>query len=303
MSKKPQDFYLMQEEHHKGVLKNKEGVLHSETWLKKDTVDYWRHKRMRDALLPIIHYYPKSFWLTVGDGRYGTDANYLLDKGLKVHASDIQEDLLKIASKKKFIKEYSKQNAESLTFSDNEFDFVYCKESYHHFPRPAVALYEMLRVARIGIIVQEPKDKFYFENLMQHISYFFLKFLRIILKKNNSTHSFEFSGNYVYSLSPREIQKFALGLHYKCIAYKTQQDYYEKGVEFEKAEKTSKLFKKVKFRINFLELLYKLNMKSGGILTGIILKEVPEENLIEKLRKDGFKVEILPSNPYLNSEK
>jgi ubiquinone/menaquinone biosynthesis C-methylase UbiE len=60
----------------------------------------------------------------VGDGRYGTDANYLLEHGLEVHASDIQDDLLKIGNERKFIKDFSKQNAESLSFLDNKFDFV-----------------------------------------------------------------------------------------------------------------------------------------------------------------------------------
>ena len=50
----------------------------AETWKQFDTIDAWRHKRMYDNLLPLIKNYPFSKWLTIGDGRYGTDANYLL---------------------------------------------------------------------------------------------------------------------------------------------------------------------------------------------------------------------------------
>lgn len=161
-----------QEDHHKKVIKSEKEKKKSETWFEKDTVDYWRHKRMRDSLLPLISFYPNSSWLTIGDGRYGTDANYLLSKGVDAHASDIQEELLKIGNEKGFIKKFSKQNAEALNFSDNEFDFVYCKESYHHFPRPAIAVYEMLRVAKKVIVLQEPKDPIFYENFLQILFYY-----------------------------------------------------------------------------------------------------------------------------------
>ncbi len=49
-----------------------------------------------------------------------------------------------------FIGEYSAQNAESLSFASNSFDYVFCKDAMHHCPRPVIALYEMLRVARGG---------------------------------------------------------------------------------------------------------------------------------------------------------
>jgi ubiquinone/menaquinone biosynthesis C-methylase UbiE len=289
----------MQNDHMKKFLCDEDQKTKSETWFKKNTVDHWRHKRMRDSLLPIISCYPGTYWLTVGDGRYGTDANYLIEKGLKVHASDIQDELLRIAHERNFIKEYSKQNAESLNFADTEFDFVYCKESYHHFPRPSVALYEMLRVSKIGVILQEPKDKLYFDNILRHLSHYLIKLVKIILRKNTSLHSFEVSGNYIYTISPREIQKFALGLHYRFVAYKVQQDHYKEGVEYEIADKRSKLFKKVKLRIRLLEILYKFNIISGGIITCVILKESPGERVIDKLRKSGFKCEVLPSNPQI----
>ena len=294
-------FYNKQKNHHKKVIEDKEQKKKSESWFKKNTVDYWRHKRMRDSILPLINFYPNSSWLTVGDGRYGTDANYLLGKGLDVHASDIQIELLKIGNKRGFIENFSEQNAEKLKFSDNEFDFVYCKESYHHFPRPAIATYEMLRVAKKGIILQEPVDNLFFEKFSQSLMHYVKEFTKLALRKKQEKHAFEEAGNYVYTLSSRELQKYALGINCRFIAYKIQQDCYVKGVEFEKASSKSKLFKKIRRTINFYEFLYRLGLVTSGIITGIILKTVPSDKLIKSLKNRGYKVEILPSNPNISN--
>ena len=297
--KRVNKLYKMQENHHKEVLANFEAKIKSETWFKKDTVDYWRHKRMRDSLLPIISHFTKTKWLTVGDGRYGTDANYLLGKGLETHASDIQDKLLKIGNQKGFIEDFSKQNAEKLSFLDNEFDFTYCKESYHHFPRPAIALYEMLRVSKFGVILQEPKDNLFFETSLQGLLHYVKEVAKFILGRKKTAHPFEESGNYVYTLSPRELQKYALGINCRFIAYKIQQDCYIKGVEFEKMNKKSKLFKKIKRSIGFFELLYRIGLVTSGIMTGVIMKDIPDDKLVESLKKNGYRIEVLPKNPYV----
>ena len=88
---------------------------HAKTWFEKDTIDAWRHKRMYRLLDPLLIAYPKAIWLTVGDGRYGKDAHYIRDKGLKVLASDISDVLLKEGKEIGYIDDYSKQNAEDLT--------------------------------------------------------------------------------------------------------------------------------------------------------------------------------------------
>ena len=201
--------YEMQKGYQESILDDKKSKKKSETWFLKDTVDYWRHERIRDSILPLIDYFPKSSWLTIGDGRYGTDANYLLGKGLNVCATDIQDRLLKISNKRGFIGGYSKQNAESLSFRDNQFDFVYCKESYHHFPRPAIAVYEMLRVSRIGIVLQEPKDNLLYDSVLQIIFNKLVKIKYRIMGLKKKDNNFEESGNYVYKLSRRELEKYA----------------------------------------------------------------------------------------------
>ena len=130
----------------------------AKTWFETDTVDAWRHQRMYKLLDPIIDADKNAKWLTVGDGRYGKDGNYIQQKGCDVLVTDISSNLLKEAKDIGYISKYKQENAESLSFQDDEFDYVFCKQAYHHFSRTMLALYEMLRVARKGVILIEPND-------------------------------------------------------------------------------------------------------------------------------------------------
>ena len=93
------------------------------TWLEQtSTLDRWRHDRIYDCLKPLIEFNTEASWLTVGDGRYGTDANALFRRGAtNVISTDISDKLLKIGNEKGFIKDYSAQNAENLTFENDKF--------------------------------------------------------------------------------------------------------------------------------------------------------------------------------------
>lgn len=53
---------------------------------------------------------------------------------------------------------WSFQDAEHLTFADNEFDFCIVHSGLHHCHSPHRALLEMYRVARVGLLVFEPRD-------------------------------------------------------------------------------------------------------------------------------------------------
>ena len=78
------------------------------TWLNQtNSMDRWRHDRMYKLMGPLIKYNKNFSWLTVGDGRYGTDANALLKLGDKnVMCTDISDKLLKIGSERGFINQY-----------------------------------------------------------------------------------------------------------------------------------------------------------------------------------------------------
>jgi ubiquinone/menaquinone biosynthesis C-methylase UbiE len=142
------------------IISSPEGKELGASWMRDDTLDYWRHERLRKFVIPIIRFESDACWLTVGDGRYGSDGHYLKSCGAKrVHCSDYSDALLEIGKELGYIKEFSAQNAEALSFGDEEFDYVFCKDALHHFPRPYIALNEMFRVSRRGVILIEPRDR------------------------------------------------------------------------------------------------------------------------------------------------
>jgi len=271
----------------------------AKTWFDKDTIDAWRHKRMYLLLNPLLIAYPRATWLTVGDGRYGKDANYIRSKGIKVLASDISDDLLKEGKEIGYIDDYSKQNAENLTFPDEEFDFVFCKEAYHHFPRPMTALYEMLRVAKKAVIMIEPVDRFIFSTFYEVLFHNIKNLLKIILHKKIIKHNFEEIGNYIYTISNREIEKVALGMNLSTVAFKGINDLYIEGVEYQKALPNNKLFKKIKRKIFIDDTLSMLKLRKHSLSSFIIFKTPPNIKIKSNMKSQGYKIIDLPENPYL----
>jgi len=268
------------------------------TWLKQsNTLDRWRHERMYALVNPLINNDITGSWLTVGDGRFGTDAHALKKNGAQnVHCSDISDTLLKIGSDEGFIDAYSSENAEGLSFSDDSFDFVYCKEAFHHFPRPYIALNEMYRVAKNAVILTEPRDHYIDRGLLH-------PFFNIRSKLFASKHGFEPVGNYIYSLSEHEMEKFLLGFHRNIIAFKGLNDAYMDGVEFVNLNsphlRDKILIKTIKAKIFLRDILEKTGLRKSNLLTVILFKMEPSKTLLENLTSLGWKVKILPKNPYL----
>ena len=273
----------------------------AKTWFETDTVDAWRHQRMYKLLDPIIDTDKDAKWLTVGDGRYGKDGNYIQQKGCDVLVTDISSNLLKEAKDIGYISKYKQENAESLSFQDDEFDYVFCKESYHHFPRPILALYEMLRVARKGVVLIEPNDMFINERLSEVFFRSFKNIIKILLRRKEFRNFFEAEGNYVYSISRREIEKVALGLNYRTVAFKGINDAYLEGVEYEKLAEKGPLQKKIKLKINYFNTLNKLKLMDYLILGAIIFKREPSKELFQQLVNGGYEITHLSENPYISS--
>lgn len=284
---------------------------HAKTWLKEDTVDAWRLKRMYTLVDPLFACYPNSTWLTVGDARYGKDAHYIQQKGLRVLPTDISDHLLKEAAQIGYISNYKKENAECLSFPNNEFDFVFCKESFHHFPRPMIALYEMLRVSRKGVVLLEPCDS---NQNIPSISELFkikiingLKLVAPLKSKSDDNNNFreeqgnyEVVGNYVYTISKREIIKVALGLNFDMIAFKGFNDHYIENIEYENVSDNTESFKIIKDRIDKQDILCKKGLASYSLLVTIIFKESPTEKCKKQLIENNYEVIKLSKNPYIN---
>jgi ubiquinone/menaquinone biosynthesis C-methylase UbiE len=277
------------------------------TWLEKNkTINRWRHDRMYKLLKPLINFDINLNWLTVGDGRYGTDANALLSLGVKdVMCTDISDKLLRIGNENGFINQYSAENAENMSFENESFDFVLCKEAYHHFPRPHIALHEMFRVSKVGVILIEPCDAKISTPFFDILFPFIKKIRRKILNReyDDSGHAFEPVGNYVFSISERELEKIQLGMHRRFIAFNNMNDYYESGYEFIKLDSKNsfdnKKIKKTKFVIKARDILVKYGLATPGIIFSILFKSEPDPALLGMLKKEGWNVRILPKNPYL----
>ena len=88
--------YELHENHFQAYKAGGERSSRAKTWMNFDTVDFWRHQRMYDSVLPILKVDSKSKWLTVGDGRYGRDAHILKRMGPNISdlATDISDSLL-----------------------------------------------------------------------------------------------------------------------------------------------------------------------------------------------------------------
>ncbi len=254
---------------------------------------------MWKSILPLLDAFPEAKWLTVGDGRYGSDARFIKDRGLDVVASDISSCLLEEGKKKGLIDKYSRENAERLSFADDEFDFCLCKEAYHHFPRPMVALHEMLRVSTRGIVLIEPNDQFIFSGFR---ALFFRKLkdtLRRPLGRQLPEHRFEETGNYVYGISKREMEKVAAGMSYNTVAFKGLNDYYQNGLEYEPARNDNPIYNQVRFKTRLKDLLCTLGVNRPNLLVAIILKDEPSPVLSAGLKRDRFDIVIIPQNPHI----
>ena len=272
-----------------------------QSWLRDDTLDAWRHARIRAPLKIFVDEDPSGTWLTIGDGRYGTDAHHLLALGAKsVHCTDISDTLLKIGHDHGFIQAFSAENAEALSFADNAFDYVYCKESFHHFPRPYRSLGEMFRVARKAVILTEPRDR-----VVDRARWSLLpRLLKWLLRKDQRQHHFEPVGNYIYSVSEREIEKFLLGMHHTQVAFLGCNDAYLPGVEFSALTSSSpadrKLRSRIQGKIRTLDTLTRLGLIETTLLTAALFKAAPAPGLAEAMAGQGWTLKQLPRNPYIS---
>jgi len=256
------------------------------------TVGAWRQERVMSLIRPLTQ--EGQSWLTLGDGNWGSEANWIIQNGGDAHASDYSTPLLEKAARMGRIKEYSRQNAESLTFSDEAFDFVLIKEALHHFPRPWLALYEALRVSKNGVVLFEPNGQE--PSTISNI-------LRLIRRRPYTDYyHFEKVGNFHYAPNPRELDKFLLGMHLRRSASIYYNDYWL-GAEADAAPvfggnpRQSKLSKTVQKTIRNRNRLGNLGVVPHSKLGYILFKQFHEADG-NALRKLGWTINELPKNPY-----
>jgi len=270
-------------------------------WFDNGSVDVWRHLRMLEGLDPFLQAYKGSSWLTVGDGHFGTSAIYITRHGSTALPTDIDTTLLEVAKAEHLIHDFRNENAEHLRFDDEAFDFSFCKEAFHHFPQPYLALYEMLRCSRNAVLFSEPKDFLPLplpRRLIQLVKHLLKRLLgRKVV--HSDTGNYEPIGNYVFTISRREFQKIAIAMNLPMVAFKEFNDTYYEGVEHEKVADNGKLFRKIR-RENFIvEVLSRLGLSQRNRIFAIIFKKEPTDAVAAALAEKGFSVIRLPVNPYV----
>jgi hypothetical protein len=167
----------------------------------------------------------------------------------------------------------------------------------------------MLRVSRKGIVLIEPCDMYIFSTSRQIIFRWIVEklspivFFRKILG-DVKRHTYEDSGNYVYKISRREIEKVALGLNLRYVAFKNfnlsaeTNDANGKSNPEERTGPNSHGYNRMRKKIRIFEILAKLKLSQPTNICAIIFTSTPSQKIIEFLRKDSYDFIELPTNPY-----
>ena len=272
------------------------------------TVNRWRHERMMSFAQCFTQ--SSSNWLTIGDA-YGHDAMMLMRAGIPhVTASNLDASNLRISKREGMIQDCLEVNAEHIPLPDASFDYVLCKEALHHMPRPMLAIYEMYRVCRHGVIFIEPQDptidwpmkkpdQFYREAIPSDNIGEKIAFKRM---DNDQTFSSQYIdwwedgvNNYVYTLSKRELRKMVLGMG--AMAYGTQSfnDFYQPDWGSQPATEDSEGFVKTKEQIRLHDYACEKIGKPYAYLTGMIFKRAPNIETSQQLHHLGFEITPTPT--------
>lgn len=257
------------------------------TWWDPTTANHWRHRRFMEPVLDVLQT-RQDTWLTIGDGS-GHDSWIMINEGFQdVLTTDIGAGTLKRSLAEGHIQKYAQANAEDLKFADNQYDCVLCKEAFHHMRRPYLGIYEMLRVARRAVVMIEPQDQW----------------ADFPARAGAATASYERVGNYVYSLSQREVQKICLGLNLPGYACKNMQDVYLQGCEFAKADMNDPLFNSMVNMTRALEHKCQQNQEKWNYILTIFFKDealLNDPAMMDRLKTNGWTVEKTNTNPHLGS--
>jgi SAM-dependent methyltransferase len=272
------------------------------------TVDAWRHFRMVDFAASFQD--AGDTWLTVGDA-HGHDAHMLKLAGIAhVTASNLETTNLQNGHALGQVGDYLQLNAEKLDLPDASYDYVLCKEALHHMPRPLLAIYEMLRVARKGVIFIEPQDRLidwplgknmlaYRERMPsdsvgERVSFKFHADDQEIC--NNYIDWWEDGPfNYVYTLSNREIRKIALGMGLSSYATKNFNDFFVAEWAQQAGTEDSEGMLKTREQIALHDQACRATGKPYSYITGMLFKQSPSPELAQRLNAQGYVFTITPT--------
>jgi len=186
-----------------------------------DHPDTQRHYAMLASSDGLLDHLNPSSIVTIGDN-LSRDAGYFKMRYPKAHcvATDLCVDGLGQAVDDGWVDSVMSVDVEHLPFDDNSIDCVIAKESFHHWPRPMLGFYEMLRVARKAVLLIEPNDVMHTPPTP-------------LLTQETFVDDYEPVGNYKYQISLREILKAAWSLYLPAVACVGFNDPYEPERSFD----------------------------------------------------------------------
>lgn len=278
-----------------------------------DSAAFWRHRRMYDTLEPLTAD-KDAQWLTVGDGRMGLDSARLRKFfGLKnVLPSDISRKPLEEGKRLGLIEDFAVENAEMLSFPDSQFDYVLCKEAFHHCPRAWVAFYEMCRVARKAVVMIEPVLNFHFTSRRHRRLSWKQRFSALVRgwvktrlpKYEYDKPTYEPSGNYVYRVSRQELEQVVRGLSLPGYAWKGIADFPVEGLGGIKADDEEEKFRSYKAKVERVQQIHdrKPELQPVAVATAVVFKEPPSGEMRDSLVASGFRLFLDCENPVLCDE-
>jgi hypothetical protein len=259
------------------------------------TLDAWRQQRMYNLVRPIIEVGRHDRWLTIGDS--GADAAALVEAGIpakQIIASSLSTIQIEGVRAAGFLEgvEVQSINAESIVLPDDAVDFVLGKEIYHHFPRPAIGLYEMLRVAKKAVVLIEPID--FLGRPLDKLR----DIVKALLRRKLVQGEFEYYGNYSYRLSIRETMKIMTAMAYADMYVLLFNEY---GSNSSNQPISSRYYMGIqKLALGVQNLLATVRLMSWGKAVVVLAKQ--PISVTGSLEEAGFQRTVLPINPYLIDE-
>jgi SAM-dependent methyltransferase len=256
-----------------------------------DSIDNWRHTRMLSLAKTLWDFFPGSRWMTIGDGRFGSDAAYLHTQGIDVVATNLTEAPLRYAREHGHIPSYRVENAEHISLPDDACDFILCKEAYHHFPRPPIALYEMLRISRVGVVLIEPLDN---PRILDGVK----RLLKTVIRGDRE-QQFEDSGNFLYRLDIRELGKLMTAAGGEVIAFKAINDFWHPKFSACAAREFNLGSFVTRLGILVQDILTGAGLLGSALGCVVVFKGNVGSEARGALKAGGYKIIDLPRNPYL----
>lgn len=262
------------------------------------SINAWHQRRMYQLIQPIMEFGINDNWLTIGDS--GADATALADAGIApshIVASSVSTALLERLKNRGYLSgiEVRTVNAESIECPTDGFDFVLAKEVYHHFPRPSIGLYEMLRVARRAVVLIEPID--FIGRPLDTLR----DIVKSLLHRKFVQGEFECYGNYTYRLSLRETRKLMTGMAFSDMYVLLFNDFGNNSG----GEPVSNHYQMGLHRLALLaqDVLARGFLMSWGKAVVVLAKRPLPEALRTRLEAAGFTRHVLPENPYLATQE